>query len=715
MSASTYSIQGVMLLAALAQLAPAMAEDTNAGDDQAPVCKYCPDYAGHWGWLEGGVGYQHDDAYRFGRYTGLESKGALANGAGEFTYRAEDGAYVEGSAQDLGLESRHVQVEGGRQGTYSVQFEYDQLPNFREDSAYSPFRDVGGGRLDLPANWVSGATTADMPNLATDLIATPLKTERNRVSGKFSLLPQKGVEVTGFIRHEVKDGVRDQGATIGFTQTAILPVPFSYRTDDFGITLGYNCERFQSQFSYTGSLFKNEQTATIWRNPYEDASSNTAWGRMAESPDNQFQQLSAILGYQLSDDTRIGARLARGRMTQNEAFVPFTINPAIATTALPATSLDGKVDTTLLSVNVDSRPMPKLRLDASYTFSQRDNNSSVNVYDYVVTDLAMGGSRQNRPYSFEQRLLRLKARYRLPKSMQLSAGFDDDEMHRSYVQAEKTREQTVWTKLKFRPMDNVEGSLKYAYSDRSASPYVPLSSIDPLLDNPNANFYDNPLMRVLHLADRTRDKVGFELSFSPLQSLTLGLDLDYVNDDYNSTYLGMQQATGLTYTGSLSYAFSDTLSGSAFYTYDRMKSKQKGSEKLLYSQPDTLWIASDSYLTESIGLGAAWKAIPDKLELGLDVAYSEFTGNMDFAGSSSLPEIGSTLSTVNLHGTYQLKDNLSLRVDYRYEDYQENDWTKDGVVNAMPSLLSLGTAPQNYTTYVAFLSLRYAFRNDEEM
>lgn len=707
---SIYRLQAVLFLAASVPFAQALSDEATDNDDNSPpTCKYCPEATGTSGWVEGGVGYQNDDDYHFGRYTGFEEEGGVVNASGELRYRGEDGTFVDGEAHDLGVESRRLELRGGRQGKYEIGIEYDQIPNFRERSVFSPFRDLGDGRYGLPADFVPGPTTADMPTLATDLERVPLKTERDRTGARFSLYPDKRWEVSGYARHEKKDGVKDMGATFGFTQTVYLPVSFEYQTDEFGVTLGYTGERFQSEFTYTGSLFSNDQNAITWRNPYQDATSDTAWGRLAEAPDNEFHQISAILGYQLSTDTRLSARLARGRMTQDEDFLPYTINPGIATSPLPASSLDGKVDTTLASVEVNSRPMPKLRLDASYTYSDRDNKSSVNVYDYVVTDTAAAGMRQNRPYSYTQQLVRLKAAYRFPKDINLSAGYDDDEMKRTYVQAEKTHDKTIWAKLKLRPLDMLETTLKYSYSDRSASSYIPLSQIDPLLDNPSANFYDNPLMRVLTMADRTRDKIGFGLFLMPYETLSLGIDVDYVKDSYDEMFLGLQEAKGLIYTTSLSYTFSENLAASAFYTYDNLKSNQKGSEKLLFTDPENLWIASSQNRTDTVGFGLTWSPIPEKLEIGADLTYSEFTGEIGFDASPALPDISSTLSALSLHGSYRLSESLSLRAEYRYEKYQEEDWSKDGVVNTLPTLLSLGTAPQDSSTYLGLVSLRYEF------
>lgn len=709
MSTSGYPIPVVLLLSLLSQPTLAADDDTITDtENQKPrPCKYCPDDTGWSGWVEGGVGSQSEDSYHFGRYTGYEDEGTVFNGSGELNYRDEHGNFLEGRAEDLGIKSRRIRVEGGKQGKYEIGIEYDQIPNYREKSSFSPFSDQGGGRLGLPADWVPGSTTDEMPSLGNDLRHKPLETKRDRTGAKFIYYPSRRWEVSGYARHEKKDGDKDMGATFGFSQAVILPVPFKYETDEFGMTLGYNDEKFQSEISYTASLFDNDQEAIIWDNPYEDASSDTALGRLAESPDNEFHQISAILGYQLRPDTRIGARLARGRMTQDEDYLPYSINPIFSSDALPTDNLDGEVNTTLASVEVNTRPLPQLRLDASYTYSDRDNDSSVNVYDYVVTDSSAGGKRENRTYSYEQNLLRLKAGYRFPKNVNLSIGYDDDKMDRTHTSVDETHDKTLWGKLKLRPLDRLETTLKYAYSDRDASSFTPLSYIDP--DSPDVNYYNNSLMRMYNMADRTRDKAGFGLAYTPIDRLSLGFDLDYFKDDYDEMYLGLEEAKGLTYTASLSYTFSETLAGSAFYTYDKLRSDQKGSEKLLVSQPDDLWVASDENLTKTVGLGITWMAIPEKLDLGAELAYADYTGNMDFAGSESLPELSSKLTSVNLHGTYRMTEQLSMRAEFRYEKYEEDDWTKDGVVNTLDSLLSLGTAPQDNTTTLGLVSLRYDF------
>lgn len=650
MPASKIPMRYALLVAALMQAGMACAAKSDK-DAEAGACEDCPDTSGRAGWVEGGIGTQSDDASHFGRYTGLNDSGAVINLNGAVTYRGKlDGAFLNGEFVDLGLDSRRVSVEGGRQGKYEVGFEYDQLPNYRKR-----------------------------------LTSATLQTERDRAGIKFSAVPSKHWEISGHYRHETKEGTRDVGAGFGYDIPKILAVPVDYRTDDFGVAVGYQGERLQARLAYDGSVFDNGHDAITWNNP----GIGPATGRIAESPDNQFHQLSAQLGYQLSDRTRLGAKFARGRMTQDQDFLPYSTS-----SVTPTGNLNGEVDTTLAKLELNSRPMPRLRLDASYTYSDRDNNTPVNSYAYLLTDYAVSpGARMNRPYSFTQNLLRLKAGYQFGNGADLSAGFDNDKMARTYQQAEETEDRTLWAKLKLQPLESLDTTLKLSHADRDASTYNPSAYGSP----------ETPFMKAFEMADRARDKAGFDLGWAARDNVNVGLSLDYYKDEYKNMVLGLTEASGFTATPSLNYAFNDKLSAAFYYTHEKLKSEQAGQEWIGVT-PN--WVETDSNQTDTVGLNLTWKAIAKKLDVGADLVYSEFTGKMHYPGYTDLPDVNATLTALGLHGTYALKENMALRVDYRYEKYEETDWA-----NANPAtVLTLGVAPANQETHLIFVSVRYTFK-----
>jgi len=645
-----------LLVAALAQTMPSVvfAAKEDADTVTASVCEDCPDPSGRSGWVDVGIGIQNDDSYHFGRYTGRQDQGVNVELNAEASYRGSlDGAYINGQIDNLGLDSRRIELEGGRQGKYQVAVEIDQLPNYR----------------------------ADLPRAS-------LETERQREGVKFSMTPGTVWKFSGHYRHEEKDGTRDVGSVFGFNNPEILAVPVNFQTDDFGVAADYQAERLQARLAYSGSLFNNERQAIDWNN----SGVGPATGQIAESPDNQMHQLSAQLGFQLTPLTRLGATYARGRMTQDQAFLPFSTG---ITPALPADDLDGRVDTTLARITINSRPQPRLRLDGSYTYSDRDNSTPVNSYTYLLTDSAVSpGARLNRPYGFEQNLLRLKAGYRLVNGADLSGGYDRDKMERSYQQAEETDDQTLWAKLKIRPTEGLETTFKVSHADRDASTYDPTAYQSP----------ESPLIKAFEMADRTRDKIGIDIAFNARDNIGLGFDINYYKDKYTNMVLGLTRASGITATPTVTYSLNDKVTATAFYTYERLESDQAGQEWDNLTPVASDWFASDTNQTHTVGLNLTWKA-SDKLDVGADLVHADFSGKIAYATGGDLPELTSRLTALGVHGIYKAKENMSYRVGYRYELYRESDWA-----NVDPgTVTSLGIAPERQEVHLIYLTVRYAF------
>ena len=68
--------------------------------------------------VELGVGYVTDDAYRFGRYTGLEDEGAYLLGDISAHRYGEEGGFWQARGTNLGLDSRYLRLDFGYQGRH---------------------------------------------------------------------------------------------------------------------------------------------------------------------------------------------------------------------------------------------------------------------------------------------------------------------------------------------------------------------------------------------------------------------------------------------------------------------------------------------------------------------------------------------------------------------------------------------------------------------
>jgi MtrB/PioB family decaheme-associated outer membrane protein len=638
-----------LLFAALLNTWPILAnaaekdDEKNATDNDARVCEDCPNPGVRSGSVEAGIGLQSRDSAHFGRYSGRESQGATLELNGELEYRDKlnTGAYVNGEFVDIGLESRRLSVEGGRQGKYSLSVEYDELPNYRKAMS-----------------------------------AAALSTQRDRTGVKFSIPYGKTWELTGHARHENKDGVRDIGV-LG----EVIAVPVDYTSDDFGLAFGYQGERLSAQISYEGAVFKNgsdQFSHTLQSAPLTET--------IAEAPDNEFHQLGMQAAYHISDSTQVNASLAMGRGRSTLL-------------SLPSGNLEGELSTTQAKLDINSRPTARLRMDASYTYNDRDNDTPMVTY---VGDGVFDPPRMNKPYGFSQHLLRMKAGYRINNQMDVSGGFDNNYQERTYLRTVENEEQTVWVNLNVAPTDELNATLKLSHADREGTSYQPGVQFLPNVQI-NANYQNDPALSPLMFADRVRDLVGVDVDYQLNPNLSLSLTADYNLDDYKNTVLGLNEARGYTLMPGVSFNRGDHFTTTFYYSYEHLKSRQNGRESGVVPTAD--WAVMDTNRTQTVGMNVEWQAIPDKLKIGADIYYSSFTGKIAYAGGGDLPNLNVRVFGLGANGAYALKKNTTLRAGYRLESYREADWAN---VN-WSSDVTLGVWPEKERTHFVYLSVRYAF------
>lgn len=695
-SSSQLLVLGVLwpLSAAAADGAPVPAP---LPDTSQWKCESCPAESGLSGSVEVGAGYVSKGSAKFGEYTGLDDKGGVLLGDGSASYRGKDGNYWNADASNLGLRSRSIAVEGGKQGSYKLLANYDEIPHLISDTAQTPFLGTGGASLTLPAGF-GAPTTATMP-LGTTLHGVDIGTERKRVGVGGLWMPARDWQYSLGVRHETKEGTQRIAGAF-FVNTAQLVQPVDYVTDQLDAAVSYTGEKLQAKFAYYGSLFRNGNSSLTWQNPYTLLAGSPTAGQLALAPDNQFHQLVASGGYQLTDRTRVVADLAVGRMTQNDSFLAPTLNVGIAAPALPATSLDARANTVNGNVKLTSALSSKLRVNAGYSHNERENHTPQSLYSWVSTDMFLAGTRTNLPYSFRQDKLNLAAEYNFTPKTKTSVGFDHDEHQRTFQETDTTRDNTVWGKIASKAIDRVELSLKLSTAERRNSGYQQVTvGLVPT---------ENPLLRKYNLANRTRDTAAVRADIAVTDAVNLGLGAAMSRDDYSDSTIGLNSGKDLNFNGDLSIAVTEQTSVHFFANREEIRSRQTGSES--FSTPD--WIGENVDTIDYFGLGVKHAAIKGKLDLGADYGSmrtrSEISVNTGTL--SPFPPMTSNLDTIKLYATYRVKDNVALNASLWHERYDSQNWMLAGVTpGTIPNALAFGELPPRYTLNFLRLSVRYKF------
>jgi MtrB/PioB family decaheme-associated outer membrane protein len=687
------------LLAALGALSITVGTPAWAVDPSQWACETCPfEEAGTHGTLDAGIGAVSSASAKFGDFTGLQRRGAFAIAGGEARYRGKDGLYGSVSASELGLDTRALSAEIGSEGRYALQLGYAELPHRLSDTAMTPFIGTGGASLTLPAGYPA-ADTASMP-LDSTLHPVDIGLMRTRLDLAASMLGPDQWTYRVKVRHDVRDGT--QRSTGSFFSTASqLVAPVDQVTDQIEVSASYADRRWQGTLAYQMSRFRNGDDALTWSNPFTAGVIGSSTGQLALAPDNQFHQVQATLGYQVTPKVRASAEIAIGRMTQDQPYLAATLNTNLAVPVLPLQSLHGSVDTLDASLRLSADASERLRLTGTLTRNERDNKTPSDAYPSVSTDMFAGlAPRINLPYSFTRDRAKLAADYRGPASLRLSAGAEYDMLHRTWQETSETREGTVWVRAAAQARENLSLSAKLAHAQRTNTGYGTVAAVQPPED---------PLMRKYNQADRARDAAGLRADLTVNERIAVGMALDWSGDDYKNSLVGLTNARSTSVSADLGFAVSDDTQLRLYAQSERLRSKQAGSQQA--AQPD--WTGSSKDEVDVVGLGVTRNALKGKLQLSADLTYARSRSDMTVdagAPSAPFPTATTARDSVKLAATYRLNDKLSLVGSYWFERYETKDWHFDGVLPAtVPNLLAFGAQSPHYSVNVLRVGVRVRF------
>ena len=688
------------LLAALGVLGVASAASAQV-DTSRWKCESCPYPKGTTGSVDVGLGDVSSASPKFGDYTGLQRQGAYAVVDGSVSRRGDDGYFADLVAADLGLDSRRISGQAGREGLYSLRVGYAEVPRHLTESAATPFLGSGGNVLTLPAGFPAG-NTAGMP-LAGTLQPIELGYNYKRFDLGGSVIGGQAWSYRFSLRRDTRDGTKPFSGSF-FSTASQFAAPVNETTDQLEVAVSYATRRLQATLGYQLSLYRNENEGVTWSNPFFPVVPGASTGQMALAPDNQFQQVVATAGYDITSTIRASGDFAIGRMTQDAAYLSPTLNAALAPTvpALPSSSLRGRADTFNGGLKLTAAPIDGLRVTASYHRDRRDNRTPVQSYPTVTTDMILEPTpRTNTPFGFTQDRFQLAGDYRGgPGNLKWSGAAEQDNRERSYQEVVTTRETTLWGRVVGQPRDDLSLSLKLAHAWRENSPYGTSTWF---------GYSENRLLRKFYLADRVRDSAEARADASFGEKVTLGVSADYANDDYKNSAVGLTSARSVNLAADLAVAVSEQTQVHVFAQGQWINSEQAGSQA--FAGPDWSGRVKDRF--DVLGLGVKHAAIPNKLDIGADLTISRSHSDVAVDNSAAAPPFPTAttqLDSLKLYGTYKLKDNLWVTGSYWYEHYDSQDWQLDGITPAtIPNLLALGAQPPRYNVNVFRVALRYRF------
>ncbi len=663
------------------------------------LCESCPFEDGHRGNYDVGSTYVSDDAVRYGNATGYDSEGFYANIDGDGAY-SSDGYRANWRIEDLGLDSRVLSMDTGRQGVYGLHLGYSELPYRRFDSTQTIFKQ-SSGVLELPPSWVAAGTTGGFTELATSLKSQNIESDRQLAEIGGHWFATNAIRVYADYSRQTRDGIDIKGGP-GFSQSALLPRRIDFATDQMDVGIRYLGKNGSLTLAYFGSYFDNRNSALTWQTPFT-AAPGAEQLTMAEEPDNSYQQLS-LSGAWHADfwNTVLAFSLAQGQGEQNDALLPYTSNPNVVTAALPVNSLRGQVDTGNYAVSITAHPIQRARIRFSYRYDERDNTTAINDWSRVIADVfPSNDTEQNVPYSFKRERLSIAADARILKSVRVAAGYERAAMDRDYQEVAEQTEDTGWGQVRWRPLNWLDLRAKGGASKRDIGRYDEAIAV---------SLGQNPLLRKYNLASRYREFGELTAALSPGEApISLTATVYAAEDSYSESKLGITNGEELRYTADVSWAITEMASTYLLFGSESFDAEQLGSAQGGVAD----WQASHEDSFDHWGVGFRWRQADGKFDLRLDYSMGDGDTRIevdDGSPDSTFPQLLSTLDSLRFRAAYRWSDRMDLTIDARYESFATDDWAlADVAADTVPTVLTLGAAPYDYDIWAIGVGFRYYF------
>ena len=622
------------------------------------------------------------------------------------------------------------------------------------------------------------------PGLAAAPSNVDLKILRGRTNLGLKLTPGHGnfdLDFAYFNEH--RSGYRAaNGTSFGFGNVVETPEVVRYVTQDFGVNALFKGDWGSAKAAVHFNDFKDKYNDFSFDNPFRvtdstDAAAYTApatgsrngaaVGRTSLPPDNK--AMTEMLGatFKFGPQTRLTGDVTLGQWKQDkDPFIPWTTNTAIpqGATALFATNLGGKIDTTALNGFFHTSLTDALGLNARYRHYKLDNKTPrYSMPGYVRFDAVWEEiPRITVPYGYTQDYFDASATYGVGV-VGLEAGYRYTGMKREFRESDKTSENT------FKGVVDVHSDWITVrgigeFGSRDYDVYETARSEDASLISPGPPANQTVLRRP-DQAKRDLTRLGAQVELSPGK---FGLFASYFHTNFKydrgpvecedvdlfpgqaqycpgneQDVLGLLDDKYDSFNLDASFTPSDRVNLYAFYTWedgDILQNGRQSAATVNFSTND-IWWANITTKGNTFGAGADFTFVPEKWFGGLFARYQKIEGNNDIwlgstaystaiygtnpalaqcAGSGETKPGGSNpcaiapfddtkLTYVYGNVRYQFARHWRAGATVGYEEYKIADSQTGNTLNYMPASFFLQANNRDYSAWVGYLNLTYRF------
>jgi hypothetical protein len=561
---------------------------------------------------------------------------------------------------------------------------------------------------------------------------------------------------------EVKTGARgdSNGDVYGVVNTVVdFPETMDEVVQDIGVKWAYNFKAGNVYARFNRNTYDDNLTALTVDNPFRATDlaftstavpGGPAQGRFGVPPDNEATRGAFGFLFKARRQTRISADVALNKWTQNEAFLPYTINttiftntnaPAWLASSLPAQSLNGKIDTSMYNIAFSSRPTDNLAIRLKYRAYDVTNKTSRFVLpgsagaspDRVWSNSSVTA---DAPYGFATALNYDNSSKRFDaqvsydiKALTLEGSYRNGKLERTHREAESGKENFYGFAAIYRTSDLLSFKAMYDSYERTADGHTLYG------------FQEDE-------AEKTIERTGLEVELSPADAFAVTFtyyknDREYPNrpnriavtsgaptpgaQPIPGTPSGLIEAKYDSYSVDVGYAPNERAELGAWYTYEKNTSLNRWHTTTGVVLNNSLTYAG-SDKTNSFGVNAAFTLVPEKWKLSLWLTRQKIDGLMDITaaesgtfynpgrttlippgqgGAADITDYDDTeWTTAKVNLAYSYNDKVTFGLGYAYDKYTFADAynAKDSIFVQAP-LFFMQENNGNYKANIVYTNL----------
>jgi MtrB/PioB family decaheme-associated outer membrane protein len=668
---------------------------------------------------------------------------------------SSDGLYqIDAVGKNVGYRDEYFNFNASKAGEHYLSAVWDQSPHLYSTSAQTFYSGLGTGALTLAPGFPIVPSPANPPSVAHPvpvgflpfLYQTDLGIKRDTGSVAYRWTPTDAWDIKADYSHLARtgtqvEGVVGMGSAGGPGASAVqVPRPVDDTTQNYGLNGEYAGtspwgKKFTVKVAYNGSTYTDNLSSYSIQSPYNDAGS-PAFARLSLPPSNQMNGFSGTLGADLPWMSRYVGTLSYTMMRQNDAFIPMSTQNS--TFSLPASSLNGAINTLLSNNIVTTHITPELTNKVSYRYYNFDNQTPELFFpSWISIDKATATEAQIRSLSisYTKQNAGEQLVWQPTRTWTLGAEYGYERYDWTRESGSATNEHSGKLFADWKPASWFTLRSSGSYSDRRYTNYDYLANV-AAIQFPGRVLGDSwlisPAYRQLMTDNRERWKANFAIDMLVLPGITVTPNFKYQDDYYG---LNAANQLGLTdsrmWNGGVDVTFVIDPRTSVMVGYLREFGTQlvdnvNGTGSAVVPGGALAVQTNDRIVVDTFTALARYAVIPDKLdtELRYTASHGVDAQRLNLATGANptcatgtpagtncqFPDVTTWFQRLDAVATYTFdktqvasmgwKGEVKARLRYTWERNSVNNWSND-------SLATMGNVGENNMVYMAYDNPNY--------